>query len=148
MPETRRYGPQDARRERAVKLLQDTVAAQLDDRGYDVDIEHFGDAVLAAMDEAREELAEALRKVLATEPLPEDEIGRDGPMDEAIDHMHNIARDALDAVDGRTGRTTAPVPREVLERAASFLGSRNPVARDLGVAFRAAARGERVEWPS
>lgn len=42
-------------------------------------------------------LVTALRAVSSTEPLPENEVGRDSPMDEAIDACHDVAQAALDA---------------------------------------------------
>lgn len=141
MPETRRHGPQDARRERAVKLLQDTVAAQLDSETYNVDIEHFGDAVLAAMDEVCLQLAEPLYGAL----LLRADVGDLRELHDTLPSWDEFRRMiALVVLDAEV--TTVPVPREVLERASEAV---RPVAGgDFGNALAAAARGERVEWPS
>lgn len=89
----------------------------------------------------RDEAREALRQIRDIEPLPEGEAGRDSPMDEAIDAMHEIADRALQGVE----HTHALVPVEICSYAAESMPQPpGPIAQALA----AAARGERVKWPA
>lgn len=57
MSEVRFHDRADERREHAVKRLQEHVGKQLGNRQYDVDIEHFDEAVAAFAHELRMEIA-------------------------------------------------------------------------------------------
>jgi hypothetical protein len=91
---------QQGARQRALRAIADTSRWDAPTEQRELDADCALDAMeaegLIVVERAEvERLRAALRNIADVEPLPEAEAMRDSPMDEAIDTMHTIARQAL-----------------------------------------------------